>query len=160
MGYFHEAVLRVVAMQREAIQTPAGRPPEAFPYLVAHQPYPYWCNWPGPVRRESASADREWREHTLNMRLVVAADGADVPGEAEKRLNDYIAAVYDYFAARRLLKRTPADPPVTYLDPDEGAVLGVATGLRVLQLSETVRVKAVDFPLLMRFSVPIARQVI
>ncbi len=159
MGYFHDAVLRVVAMQQEAIQTPAGTPPEAFPYLVARQPYPYWCNWPGAIRRESLSADREWREHTLNMRLVVAADGADVPGEAEKRLNDYVAQVYDYFAARRLLKRTGDDPPVQYLDP-EGAVLGVATGLRVLQMSETVRVKAVDFPLIMTFSVPIARQVI
>lgn len=139
MSYLDDALDRVVAMQKEAMQTITSGKFDAVPYWPYFQnDFPYMTNRHGAMTVDYTkyAPDIEDNPETIAMRLVVAHLNEGYDGEAPARAIDYYIAIRDYFRTHSTLTTDgttygdyTAEP--NYLDPDTGAYISNHTGLVV-----------------------------
>lgn len=139
MSYLDDALDRVVAMQKEAMESITAGKFDAVPYWPYFQnDFPYMTNRHGAMSVDYTkyAPDIEDNPETIAMRLVVDHLNADYEGGVPARCLDYYIAIRDYFRSHSDLNTdgsTYGDYTSIpdYLDPDTGAYIVSHTGLVV-----------------------------
>lgn len=139
MNYITDALDRVVAMQKEAMESVTGGQFDSVPYWPYFQnDFPYMTNRHGPMTVDYTkyAPDIEDNPEQILMRLVVHHIDAGYQGEIPAKALDYYSAIRDYFRSHSDLQTDGStygqftDIP-DYLDPDTGAYIVSHTGLVV-----------------------------
>jgi len=126
--YLEDALLRIVAMEKEVI--PGC---DAVPYFIyTQESYPYWTNRVGAIATSTDSEDEAKRVYQIIMRLVIGHRTEGYTGELEVTLQStYIPQILTYFSQRLRLQCVAFPDIMRYIAP-EGAFIPNATGLAVL----------------------------
>jgi hypothetical protein len=116
-SYLSDAMDRIVAMQKEALNTLTGGKVDAVTYWPYQQnDYPYFIN-----RLGALSLDNEYGEdidgyiHVVLMRLVVGHITEGYKGETPANMYDYIPAVQAFFRNNPMLTSTANPTAPDYL---------------------------------------------
>jgi len=137
-SYLHDALDRIAAMQKEALNTITAGKVDAVPYWPYQQEsFPYFTNRLGSVTYEQVGQDLTQAPYVVLMRLVIAHLTEGYKGEPQDRVYDYIPEIETYFWRQHNLTTTggsyTARPP--YLS--QAIFIASHTGLVVFQNAGT-----------------------
>jgi hypothetical protein len=141
-SYLSDAMDRIVAMQKEALNTLTGGKVDAVTYWPYQQnDFPYFTNRLAPKTVTSLSEDLDIYGRQIIMFLVVGHATSGYQGELPSRLYDYLPAVEKFFRNNPMLTSTLYPDAPDYLwneeariDTDAGISADAQGGLGQLQI--------------------------